>query len=365
MKVPFLNLRDQYISIKEEVDSVISKVLMDSAFIRGPYVKQFEHDFSRFIGTNYCTGCGNGTDALEMVISAFDFPPGSEIVVPANTFAATAEAVIRTGHIPVFADVSKDYTMDVKHTLEVCSSRTAAIIPVHLYGQPVDMDPILEFSSKQGIKVIEDAAQAHGAKYKNRNIGTLGDAAVFSFYPGKNLGAYGDAGAVVTDDKIIVENIRAFSNHGRESKRQHDFVGRNSRLDGIQAAVLSVKLKYLEKWNNHRRAVAERYFENLKDIKNIALPVIRDDVKHVWHLFAVRLKNRDKLRDYMASHGIETGIHYSPALPEQPSLKKYASGSYLACDYSEQLLSLPIGDHISKEQCDFVCETVKKFLRKQ
>jgi len=276
--VKFVDLQAQYLSIKSEIDSAIESVISDSAFIGGKYVQQFEESFSQYQDAKYCIGVGNGTDALEIAIEALNLPKGSEIIVPANSFIASAEAVVRTGHKIVFCDVnSDDYTINLDDVKRRVSDETSAIIAVHMYGHPCDMDLLLNIAKEYNLKIIEDCAQAHGAEYKNRKIGTIGDIGCFSFYPGKNLGAYGDAGAIVVDSKKLSIKCRMIANHGRISKYNHEFSGRNSRLDGLQAAVLSVKLKYLDQWTNQRIAIANKYMSELKDVPGIILPV-----KQVW-----------------------------------------------------------------------------------
>lgn len=362
MTVKFLDLYGQYNLIKPEMDEAIANVIRDTAFIGGPYVRQFEAEFAEFQDVKHCIGCGNGTDAIEIALEALGLPAGSEVVVPANTFIATAEAVTRSGHKVVFCDCNADdYTMDVGSLREKISERTAAIIVVHLYGQPCDMDSILEIANAYGLKVIEDCAQAHGADYNGRRVGGMGDLGTFSFYPGKNLGAYGDAGAVTARDPELAQKVRMIANHGRVAKYEHDFEGRNSRLDGMQAAILSVKLRHLEGWIGARREVAGRYHAGLRGVGDLILPAQRNWGRHVYHLFVVRTKHREKLQAHLKAQGIETGIHYPIALPK---LKAYAycgqaEEDLFANRTDGQLLSLPIGDHMTAEDADRVVEACR------
>ncbi len=363
--VKFLDLQSQYQLIKTEIDEAIATVISESAYIGGKYVKKFEEEFSQYCNTAHCVGVANGTDALEIAIEALDLPKGSEIIVPANSFIASSEAVTRTGHRVIFADVTPDsYILDVSDVAKRITKKTSAIVAVHLYGHPCDMDPLKELASIHGLKIIEDCAQAHGAEYKGERVGSLGDIATFSFYPGKNLGAYGDAGAITTNNAELAEKSRMIANHGRIAKYDHEFEGRNSRLDGLQAAILSVKLKYLPGWTNKRIAVAECYLENMKDIPGIILPMRQEWAKQVYHLFVVRCINRNELAEYLKEHGVQTGVHYPVALPK---LKAYSyleqSEDRLFANESDgMLLSLPIGEHLTQEDALKVVKLIKKYV---
>ena len=276
--IKFLDLHAQYLSIKDDIDAAMASVISESAFIGGKYVKQFEENFSDYHQAKYCVGAGNGTDAIEIAIEALDLPKGSEIIVPANSFIASAEAVARIGHKIVFCDAnSDDYTINLDDVKKRITRNTSAIMAVHLYGHPCDMDRLLEISSEHNLKIIEDCAQAHGAEYKGRRVGCIGDIGCFSFYPGKNLGAYGDGGAVVTNDEELAKQCRMIANHGRIAKYDHEFEGRNSRLDGLQAAILSVKLKHLDKWTDHRIMIGDEYLKQLKDVPGIILPIRKEE----------------------------------------------------------------------------------------
>lgn len=361
--IKFLDLRKQYESIREEINEAIKNVILDSAFIGGRYVAKFEEEFAEFIGAKYCIGVGNGTDALEIAIEALELPKGSEIIVPALTFIASAEAVTRSGHKVVFCDVGEDYLISIDDLKSKITKRTAAIMVVHLYGHPCDMDRILEIANEYNLRVIEDCAQAHGAEYNGKRVGTFGDISAFSFYPGKNLGAFGDAGAIVTNNQNLAIKCKMIRNHGRLDKYNHEFEGRNSRLDGIQAAILSVKLKHLSAWNNHREYVASLYDKGLKDIGDIIIPPKSPKVKHVYHLYVIRTKKRDELRHWLKQNNIETGIHYPIALPD---LKAYEylndnKVKFYASEIVKEITSLPMGDHLSESDVLEVINKIKEF----
>nr|MEE4269983.1 DegT/DnrJ/EryC1/StrS family aminotransferase [Candidatus Krumholzibacteria bacterium] len=362
MKVNFVDLKAQYQSIKDEVNEAIGGVLESCAFVNS---RSFEADFAKYIGSEYCVGVGNGTDALFMAMKSLGYGPGDELITAANTFIATAEGIGWTGATPVFVDCDPvTYNLDPAKLEAAITEKTRAIVPVHLYGQPADMDPILEIAAKHGLAVIEDAAQGHGAVYKGRRVGTMGKAACFSFYPGKNLGAYGDAGAVTTSDEDLATAIRKLGDHGSNVKYQHDFQGVNSRLDGIQGAVLSVKLRHLDKWTDRRIAVAARYNEGLKDV--CVVPTTMDDVRHVFHLYVIQVNNRDELMKHLAEQGVYTGIHYPVPLPVTPA---YAELGYkaedfpVACGIADKIVSLPMHGDLTDEMVDYVIEEVRKVAR--
>jgi dTDP-4-amino-4,6-dideoxygalactose transaminase len=366
MKIPFVDLNAQYETIKPEIDAAIQNVINESAFIGGKNVKQFEADFAQYIGAPYCIACGNGTDAIQIALKALDIQVGDEVIVPANSFIATSEAVTAAGGQVVFCDADDESNnLDTSLLEQKITDKTKAIIAVHLYGRPADMDDILAVAEKHNLKVIEDAAQAHGAKYKNNNIGTFGDIATFSFYPGKNLGAYGDGGAMVTKDADLAKKMRMWANHGRIDKYNHEFEGYNSRLDGIQAAILSAKLKHLTKWTAQRRAVASRYSNGLKDVHQIQLPQMDSDYYTVFHLYVIKVDNRDELQDYLKEKGIATGVHYPIGLP---FLKAYEYQGHTESDFpvtaknQTRLLSLPIFPEMSKTNVDKVINSIIEFF---
>lgn len=364
--VSFLDLNRQYQSIKDEIDAAISDVIRESAYIGGKHVQRFEENFAAFQHAKYCVGVANGTDAIEIAIEALNLPAGSEIIVPANSFIASSEAVTRSGCKVVFCDANvDDYTIDIADAERRITPNTSAIIAVHLYGHPCDMDGLLGLAGKHNLKIIEDCAQAHAAEYKGRRVGSIGDIGTFSFYPGKNLGAYGDGGAVTTNSEELATRVRMIANHGRISKYDHEFEGRNSRLDGLQAAILDVKLGHLEAWTGHRIHVADTYLEQLRDVSGIKLPVRQAWARQVYHLFVIRTAQRDRLQDFLKEQGIATGVHYPIALPR---LHAYAyleqcSEGLAANAMGGELLSLPIGEHIGDGQVEYVARQVRNGIQ--
>lgn len=363
MKIPFVDLKAQYDSIKKEIDLVLSNVICDGAFIGGAYVKNFEQNFADYIGVKHCVGVGNGTDALFIALKALNIGKGDEVITAANSFIATAEAITMTGARVVFVDCDKDtYNININLIEKSVTKRTKAIMPVHLYGQPADMDGIRLLTKKYNLFVVEDAAQAHGAKYGDKNIGAFGDCGCFSFFPGKNLGAYGDGGAVVTNNEELAKKVRMFANHGRLEKYNHEFEGVNSRLDGLQAAVLDVKLKHLDKWIKRRREIAEIYDEGLKDM--VITPKAMSG-EHVYHLYVIRTKNRDRIKEFLAGKGISTGIHYPIPLPFLTAYRYLGYGPQdfpVAYFFKDELLSLPIYADMSDEQVRYVIQQLKDSL---
>lgn len=363
--IPFLDLKAQYKSIEGEVKKAVEKIFEDCAFVGGKEVETFEKNFADYCHASYCIGVGNGTDALWLTLKAMGIGHGDEVIVPANTFIASAEAITAVGARPVFVDHEKEtYTINPEEIPSRITEKTKAIIAVHLYGQPADMDPILEIAAQYGLKVIEDAAQAHGAEYKGRRVGSIGDAACFSFYPGKNLGAYGDGGAVVTNDQELAECVRLLSQHGSKVKYIHEIAGYNSRLDGIQAAILNVKMNYIEQWTEARRKNASLYKEMLKDT-NIILPIEKEDVRHVYHLFVISIKDREDAQKKLLDKGIQTGIHY-PApihLTEAYEGLGIPEGAFpLSEEYAGSLLSLPMYAELTKDQIREICEALKEII---
>ncbi|MBU5613368.1 DegT/DnrJ/EryC1/StrS family aminotransferase [Geomonas azotofigens] len=363
MTVRFLDLHAQYQSISDEIDAAIAGVIRDSAFIGGSYLKSFEENFAAYLGALFCIGVGNGTDAIEIAVEALGLPPGSEILVPANSFIASSEAVTRGGSRVVFCDCDPEtYTISVADARRRVTPNTKAIVAVHLYGHPCDMDAVMALAAEHDLYVIEDAAQAHGAKYKGRRVGGIGIVGTFSFYPGKNLGAYGDGGAIVTNDPALAKRCRMIANHGRVEKYNHEFEGRNSRLDGLQAAILDVKLRHLDRWLETRCELARCYLDGLSGVPGIVLPVIAPWAFHVWHLFVVRVDDREGLSAYLTRHGVQTGVHYPISLPH---LRAYAhlDTPPLPCSgvIADQLLSLPLGDQLTTDEVRSVCRLIKAY----
>ena len=350
MTIPFVDLKARYNSIKEEMDTAIHAVIDNTAFVAGHYAHQFEQQFADFLGLKHCIGCANGTDSLEMLLKAMGVGPGDEVIVPAISWISTSEVVSTVGATPVFVDVHPQYyTIDIDKIEEKITSKTKAIIPVHLYGQPVDMPRLMQLARKHHLKVLEDCAQAHGAQINGQMIGTFGDCASFSFYPGKNLGAYGDAGGMVTNNDEIAKIARMIGNHGQQGKHNHLMEGRNSRLDGLQAAVLSVKLKYLHQWTEGRIVNANKYSELLKNAE-VTIPTVIEGGKHVFHLYVIRTQNRDAVMQYLKDAGVGVAIHYPTALP---LLKCYESRGYTKEDFpvayavTQEIISLPMYAELS------------------
>ena len=370
MKVPYNNLLDQHTPLMPQINAAIQSVLSSSQFVGNDgnrFVQQFESAFASFSGTQHCIGCANGTEAIELVLRALDIGPGDEIIVPAQTWISTAEAVSHAGATPVFADIdSNTFTLDPADLPKRLTDRTKAIIPVHLYGLPADMDPILEFARKHSLKVIEDCAQAHGAQYKGRPVGTMGEAGTFSFYPGKNLGAIGEAGGIVTESDELKETLRCLRDHGRSTNFNHSREGRNSRLDGIQAAVLDVKLQHLPLWTEQRQSHGTYYRENLSEI-GVNFQATPSDRSHVYHVFCAQFENRDALRKHLSNNEIQTGVHYPIALPFLDAYSKYG---YEKTDYPvayaqmDHALSLPLFPDMTRKQIDHVVECIAQYPNK-
>lgn len=363
--VPFVDLRAQYRDIQYEVSDAIARVLADTAFINGPFVEEFEERFAWYVDAHYCVGCANGTDALEIVLKALGIGAGDEVLVPANTFIATSEAVTATGAIPVFVDsLPGRYTIDPDHAASKITSRTKAIIPVHLYGLPAEMDEIMELARRHSLAVVEDCAHAHGARYKGRRIGTFGDAATFSFFPENNLGAYGDAGAITTNNKELADLCRMTANHGRSGKNDHVLEGRNSRLDGVQAAILTVKLRHIENWTELRVQHSRAYSELLAKTP-LSLPEVPAYSDHVYNLYVVRTYSRTELQTHLKSLGVETEVHYPTPLP---FLRAYKRFNYQPPDFPvahrqmSTLLSLPMFPEMSDEQVHTVTAAIERFF---
>lgn len=360
--VKFLNLQKQYEDIKQEIDTKIFEVIQNSAFVGGEYLEEFEQNFAKYIGTKYCLGVGNGTDALEIALWSLKLPKNAEVIVPANSFIATSEAVTQNGLKVKFADCDHNYQLCSKSLKKLITPQTKAVIVVHLYGHPADMNEIMPLVKKYDLKLIEDCAQAHGATYKGKNVGTFGDLATFSFYPGKNLGAYGDGGAILSSDEKLINLCRSFANHGRSTKFAHEIEGRNSRLDGLQAAVLNVKLNYLDLWIQKRNEVAKYYFDNIKNPK-ISLPQQSKDIVNVFHLFVIQTQDRKGLQRFLQTQQIQTGIHYPIALPK---LRPYQNlqqdcSEFKACSEDERLLSLPMGEHLTVQELKIITTAINEW----
>lgn len=365
MKVPFLDLHNQYQTIRCEIASAIQQVLDSSAFVGGPFVERFEEEFANLCGSRFTLGVSSGTSALWLTLLGLGIGPGDEVITVPNSFIATAEAISMCGARPVFVDVNEQsYTMNAALLENAVTSRTRAIIPVHLFGQPADMDPIVAFAEKHKLHVIEDACQAHGSRYKGRPVGSIGIAGCFSFYPGKNLGAYGEAGAVVTANPDLADKIRILRDHGQTRKYYHAMIGWNSRMDGIQGALLSVKLKHLLDWNEARRKNAALYDSLLTEIQEINLPKKMDYAQHVYHIYAIRTKNRDKLKDFLAHRGIDCLIHYPLPIHLQEAYRplRLERGSFpISETCAEEFLSLPMYPDLAGNQIEYVAQEIRNF----
>lgn len=364
MRVPFLELSPTYRELQTELDEAYRRVMNSGWYILGEEVEAFEQEWAAYCGAKYCVGVGNGLDALHLTLRAMGLGSGDEVIVPSNTYIATWLAVSYTGAVPVPVEPDPGTcNIDPSRIETAITARTRAILPVHLYGQPADMDPILAIARKYGLKVLEDAAQAHGARYKGRKAGALGDAAGWSFYPGKNLGAFGDAGAITTDDAAIADRVRVLRNYGSRVKYQNEVQGYNSRLDPLQAAFLRVKLGHLDEWNARRRYLAALYLQGLGGVDGLVLPYVPGYAEPCWHLFVIRHPRRDRLQQHLAQEGIGTLIHY-PVPPHRS--QAYAAlglkpGAHpLAEQLADTLLSLPMGPHLSHGQALAVILSVQK-----
>jgi dTDP-4-amino-4,6-dideoxygalactose transaminase len=367
MKVPFLELKPAYDELRDDLDAAYHRVMDSGWYLLGSEIESFEAAFAGYCEAKHCIAVGNGLDALHLILRACNIGPGDEVIVPSNTFIATWLAVSYAGATPVPVEPDlQTFNLDPKRIEAAITPKTKAIMPVHLYGQPADMDPIVRIARKHGLKVIEDSAQAQGARYKGRRTGSLGDAAGNSFYPGKNLGAFSDAGAVTTNDGELADRIRTLRNYGSKKKYFNDVKGFNSRMDELQAAFLSVKLKKLDEWNYRRRNVAARYLTELKGMPNLTLPFVPDWAEPVWHLFVVRHSMRDALQQQLAAAEIGTLIHYPvPAhLSGAYADGKWARGDFpIAEEFSGSILSLPMGPHLSRKQIDQVARKTGDILQ--
>lgn len=364
--IPYLNLKAIHEPIRKELDEVYQQVMNNSWYIMGSYLEQFEKEFAQFCGAKYCVGVGNGLDALRVILQAYDIGAGDEVIVAANTFIASVLAITYVGATPVFIDAQKEtYTMDTSLIEAKITPKTKAIMAVHIYGRTADMDKINEIAKKYDLKVIEDAAQAHGAKFQGKRAGNLGDAAGFSFYPGKNLGALGDGGAVVTNDKELADRVRAISNYGSIEKYRHQYKGCNSRLDELQAGFLSVKLKYLEGWNKERIRIAKIYNEKINNSKLI-LPSEDsfEEERNVFHIYPILCKDRDDLQNYLQKHGIGTNVHYPIPIPEQEA---YSEWQHMAAELpntkkicSEEI-SIPLYPGMTEQEIGKIVEVLNNY----
>ncbi|MDT7809585.1 MAG: hypothetical protein QOJ70_3398 [Acidobacteriota bacterium] len=365
MRVPFLDLALPYQELREELDAAARRVMESGQFITGEEVRAFEEEFAAYCGTRHCVGVGNGLDALHLILRASGIGHGDEVIVPSNTYIATWLAVSYAGAQPVAVEPDpRTYNLDPARIEAAITERTRAVMPVHLYGQCADMDAIREVAAAYGLKVFEDAAQAQGARYRGRRAGSLADAAGFSFYPGKNLGALGDAGAITTDDAALADEVRRLRNYGSHVKYVNEVKGFNSRLDEMQAALLRVKLRRLDEWNGRRRRVAESYLRTLEGVPDLTLPFVPEWAEPVWHLFVVRHPRRDELQRHLTSAGVGTIIHYPipPHLQGAYSEMGLGRGSLPVAEaLAEEVLSLPVGPHLAREDADYVVAQLSSF----
>jgi len=370
MSVPFLDLKQQNRSVWEELQDALDGVMSQAQFILGPAVERFEKAFADYIGSRCCVGLDNGTSALQMALLACDIGPGDEVITTPHTWISTSWAISYVGAKPVYVDIDpQTYTLDPRLVEQAITPRTKALLPVHLYGQSFDLDAFLDIAKDRGLTLLEDAAQAHGARWKGRRVGSLGRAGCFSFYPGKNLGAFGEAGAVVTDDDELAARIRRLRDHAQAGRHHHVEIGYNTRMEGIQGAVLEVKLRHLDRWNALRRRHAARYCELLSDIPEIELPAAPRPESHVWHLFVVLLRgvSRDALAKELAAEGIATGVHYPTPVPLQPAYAAlgHKPGDFpVAEDVMARCLSLPMFAELTEEQLVRTADAVRECVRR-
>jgi dTDP-4-amino-4,6-dideoxygalactose transaminase len=366
MKVPFLDLRQQYWSIKDEVSAGVQQVMDSCRFVLGENVNSFEKEFASFCGTEYAVGVANGTDALRLALLACGIGKGDEVITAPNTFIATTEAISQTGAKIVFVDInSSTYNIDVFRIEGAINEKTKAIVPVHLFGQPADMNPIMKIARKYNLKVIEDACQAHGAEYKGKKVGSIGDAGCFSFYPSKNLAAFGDGGLVVSNGNKIAYKMKMLRDHGQIKKYEHLLEGYNSRLDEMQAAILRVKLKRLDEWNKLRRKNASIYNDLLEDVDEVVMPSEAEYAKHVYHLYVIRTHRRDELQDWLKSKGVGTGLHYPIPVHLQKAYEYlgYKEGDFpVTEDCAKQILSLPMFPELTQKEIEKVVTEIKRFF---
>lgn len=363
MQVPFVDLRAQYAQLKAQIDTAIHEVIDECAFVGGRRVSEFERAFAEISGAKHCVAVANGTDAIYISLKMLGIGVGDEVITTASSWISTSETITQTGAVPVFVDVDKYFNIDVTAIRSKINDRTKAILPVHLYGQAAQMVEIAKICSDTGLLLLEDCAQAHLSTFDGQPVGTFGAAGTFSFYPGKNLGAYGDAGAIITNDDELADKLRMFANHGSLKKHEHYLEGMNSRLDGIQAAVLLAKLPWLQEWTAKRQQNARRYDELLKEIPALTVPQIRQGSGHVYHLYVIRIGKRDGLREYLSSNGIQTGIHYPRALPALPP---YARTGFEreypnAIRYQHEILSLPMFPELTHEAIDYVVTCIAEY----
>jgi dTDP-4-amino-4,6-dideoxygalactose transaminase len=364
MNVPFVDLKAQYQALKAEIDPAIQSVISETAFVGGKYVEGFEKAYAEAYGIKHCISCANGTDAIYITLKALGIGPGDEVITVANSFIATSETISQAGARPVFVDIDEYFHIDPKQLEAKITARTKAVIPVHIFGQPVDIEAIQAVCDRHGLFLVEDCAQSHFATFKGRKTGTFGIAGTFSFYPGKNLGAYGDGGAIVTNDDALARRARLFASHGSLQKHVHEIEGINSRLDAIQAVVLKTKLAHIEAWNRARNSHALKYNELLSGLPRLRTPKLRPETFHIFHLYVVRAERRDDLAAFLKDKGVFTGIHYAKALPLMPAygyLGHTPEQFPVAAACQDEILSLPMYPELADEQIAYVAAAIRAY----
>jgi dTDP-4-amino-4,6-dideoxygalactose transaminase len=366
MKVPFVDLKLQYDSIKNEIDTAIATVISETSFIGGKHVEKFEENFANLYGVKHCISLANGTDSLYILMKMLGIGPGDEVITTAYSWISSSETISQTGAKPVFVDIDDYFTINVETLESKITSKTKAIIPVHIHGQMCDMEKLMEIANRHNLPVIEDCAQSHFSEFKGVRAGLTGIAGSFSFYPGKNLGAYGDAGCIITNDDALALKTKMYARHGALKKHQHEMEGINSRLDGMQAAILNAKLPHILKWTDRRIANAALYDQLLKDISQIEIPKVRNQVKHSYHLYVIKTEKRDELASYLKENGIDTAIHYPIALHNMNAYKylNYSREDFPIASFNEnKILSLPMFPELKIEQMEHIANTIKDFFK--
>jgi dTDP-4-amino-4,6-dideoxygalactose transaminase len=367
MKVPFVDLKEQYNSIKNEIDNAISTVISETSFIGGKHVEEFEKNFANLYDVKHCISLANGTDSLYILMKMLGVGVGDEVITTAYSWISSSETISQTGAKPVFVDVDEYFTIDVDKLEERITPKTKAIMPVHIHGQMCDMDKIMEIANKYNLPVIEDCAQSHFSEFKGKRAGLTGIAGSFSFYPGKNLGAYGDAGCIITNDDELALKTRMYARHGALKKHQHEMEGINSRLDGMQAAILNVKLTHILKWTEARISNAAIYDDALSSIAQIEIPKVRKEVKHSYHLYVIKTEKREELANYLKENGIDTAVHYPIALHNMNAYKylKYSREDFPVASFNEdKILSLPMFPELKKDQIEYIASKINDFFKK-
>lgn len=366
MSVPFLDLKSQNHSVWAELKDTFENVVSEAQFILGPHVRAFEHSFAEFCGAKHCVGLNNGTTALHMALLAFNIGPGDEVITTPHSWISTSWGIAYTGATPVFVDIDRNsYNLDPNLVEAAITPRTKAVLPVHLYGQAADMTALRDICERNNLRLIEDAAQAHGAQHAGKTVGSIGDAGCFSFYPGKNLGAFGEAGAVTTNSDEVAKRIQCLRDHAQDGRHNHVEIGYNTRMEGLQGAVLNAKLKHLPTWTQQRRDHANFYLDQLMNVQGLTLPNVQDPLSHVWHLFVVLVNDRDKFRADLEQRGVATGIHYPTPIPYQPAFKHlgYQRGQFpVTEDVMSRCVSLPMFPELTTEQREYVIAMIRDVI---